>query len=54
MKFTFDLPDALYLELELKAARENVPINDLFLRFVEIGLYGNEGGEPAESPPDLA
>ena len=38
MRITVNIPDALYRELKLKAARENRSVKELILRAVEAAL----------------
>ena len=38
MRTTFDIPDALYRELQSKAAREKCSVNELILRGAEAEL----------------
>lgn len=52
MRTTLDLPDPLFRDLKIQAAREGVPLKELLQRFVERGLYERPAPlpKPVRSP----
>jgi len=51
MRTTLDLPDPLFRELKIQAARQGINMKDLLARYVEAGLYGRFPAIPGSSVP---
>lgn len=58
MRTTLDLPDPLFRELKMRAARQGVKMKELLTTFIEDGLRGGRGAptqaSPARSPLPIA
>ena len=50
MRTTLDLPDPLFRELKMRAARQGVKMKELLATFIEDGLRGGKGGRPPAPP----
>jgi len=50
MRTTLDLPDALFRELKMRAARQGVKMKELLATYIEDGLRAGKGARAQASP----